>query len=49
MKKIFRVIAIINKLIMPSMTKKSLDPVKASKIQLALIGRRYYITKNSLN
>jgi|TARA_B110000444_G_scaffold216679_1_gene215289 hypothetical protein len=49
MKKIFRVIAFINKLIMPSMTKKRLDPVKASKIQLALIGWRYYITKNSLD
>ena len=49
MKKIFRIIAFINKLIMPSMTKKRLDPVKASKIQLALIGWRYYITKNSLD
>lgn len=49
MKKFFKVVAIINKLILPSMTKKKLDPVKASKIQLALIGWRYYITKNSLD
>ncbi len=49
MKKFFKVIAVINKLIMPSMTKKNIDPVKANKMQLALIGWRYYITKNSLN
>tara|TARA_B110000305_G_C19054927_1_gene454397 strand:- start:374 stop:523 length:150 start_codon:yes stop_codon:yes gene_type:complete len=49
MKKLFKVIASLNKLIMPSMTKKRLDPVNASKIQLAIIGWRYYITKNSLD
>jgi hypothetical protein len=31
------------------MTKRRLDPVKASKVQLALIGWRYYVTKNSLS
>jgi|TARA_B110000914_G_C15241200_1_gene344223 hypothetical protein len=49
MKKIFKILAKINKLILPSMTKRRLDPVKASKVQLALIGWRYYVTKNSLS
>lgn len=48
MKILFKIIAKINKLIIPSMTKKGLDPVKANKLQLAIIGWRYYITKNSL-
>ncbi len=48
MKYLFKLIAIINKLLLPSMTKKKIDPVKASKFQLALIGWRYFITKNSL-
>ena len=48
MKILFKIIAKINKLIIPSMTKRGLDPVKANKLQLAIIGWRYYITKNSL-
>ena len=48
MKYLFKLIAIINKLLLPSMTKKKIDPVKANKFQLALIGWRYFITKNSL-
>ena len=49
MKKIFKILAKINKLILPSMTKRRLDPVKASKFQLLIIGWRYYVTKNSLS
>lgn len=49
MKFLFKIIARLNKLVLPSMTKKRLDPVKANKIQLAIIGWRYYITKNSLD
>ena len=48
MKILFKIVAKINKLIIPSMTKKGLDPVKANKLKLAIIGWRYYITKNSL-
>ncbi len=48
MKILFKIIAKINKLIIPSMTKRGLDPVKANKLQLTIIGWRYYITKNSL-
>jgi len=48
-KTIFKTVAKINKLILPSLTKKSFDMTKASKFQLALIGWRYYITRNSLD
>jgi len=46
---IFKIVAKINKLLLPSLTKRSLDMSKASKFQLALIGWRYYITRNSLD
>ena len=49
MKNIFKLIAKINKVILPSLTKNGLDPVKATKFQLLLLGWRYYITKNSLD
>jgi len=46
---IFKIVAKINKLILPSLTKRQFDMSKASKFQLALIGWRYYITRNSLD
>ena len=49
MKKLFQNLAYLNKLILPSLTKKGLDPVKASRFQLVLIGWRYYVTINSLD
>ncbi|MFY0603230.1 MAG: SsrA-binding protein [Flavobacteriaceae bacterium] len=48
-KSIFKVIAKLNKLLLPSYTKKQLDISKASKLQLAIIGWRAYVTLNSLN
>lgn len=48
MKRLFKILAYLNKLILPSLTKKGLDPIRASKFQLVLIGWRYYITINSL-
>lgn len=47
-KSIFRLIAKVNKAILPSYSKKQLDLSKASKLQLAVIGWRVYITKNAL-
>ncbi len=47
-KQVFKTLAKINKLILPSFTKKGLDISKASKLQLAIIGWRAFITKNSL-
>ena len=47
-KSIFRLIAKVNKVILPSYSKKQLDLSKASKLQLAVIGWRVYVTKNAL-
>ena len=46
--KIFKALAKLNKVILPSYSKKQLDLSKASKLQLAIIGWRVYITKNAL-
>ena len=47
-KEIFKLLAKLNKAILPSFTKKRLDLTKASKIQLAIVGWRSYVTLNSL-
>jgi hypothetical protein len=48
-KKVFKILAKINLLILPSFTKKELDISKASKFQLAIIGWRAFVTINSLD
>ena len=45
----FKSLAKINKVIFPSLGKKRIDMSKASKLQMAIIGWRYFITKNSLD
>jgi len=45
----FKVLAKINKAILPSFSKKQLDLTNANKIQLAIIGWRWYVTKRALN
>lgn len=45
----FSVVAKVNKTILPSFTKRQLDITKATKIQLAIIGWRAYVTKNALS
>ena len=47
-KNTFKILARINKLILPSFSKKRLDMGKASKLKMAIIGWRYFVTKNSL-
>ncbi len=42
-------LARVNKLILPSYTKRRLNLAKASKIQLAIIGWRYFVTTNALD
>jgi hypothetical protein len=46
---IYKILAKINKLLLPSFTKQQLDITKAKKWQMALIGWRYYITKRALD
>ena len=45
----FKILAQINKLILPSFTKQGLDVTKAKKWQMAIIGYRYYVTKRALD
>jgi hypothetical protein len=47
-KQVFKILSNINKILLPSFTKKRLDMVKAKKWQMAIIGWRYFVTKNSL-
>lgn len=47
-KSFFSVLAKLNKVILPSLSKRRVDLAKASKWQLAIIGWRYYVTKESL-
>lgn len=48
-RKFFKALAKFNKRILPSLSKKEIDLEKASKIQLALIGYRAWVTKNALD
>ena len=44
----YKILAKINKLILPSFTKQQLDLAKAKKWQLAIIGWRYFVTTRAL-
>jgi hypothetical protein len=44
----FKSLAKFNKVILPSYTKRQLDLTKATKFQLAIIGWRWFVTKNAL-
>jgi len=44
----FKLLAQLNKLLLPSFTKQHLDLAKAKKWQLAIIGWRYYVTRKAL-
>ncbi|WP_309641025.1 SsrA-binding protein [Flavobacterium sp.] len=45
----FKVLAKINRILLPSFTKQRLDITKAKKWQLVLIGWRYYVTIRALD
>ena len=44
----FKILAKINKILLPSFTKQGLDIAKAKKWQMAIIGYRAYVTKRAL-
>lgn len=44
----YKVLAKLNKLLLPSFTKQQLDLGKAKKWQMAIIGWRYYVTTRAL-
>ncbi|NJB37426.1 MULTISPECIES: SsrA-binding protein [Flavobacteriaceae] len=45
----YKFLAKLNKVLLPSYSKKRLDLTKASKLQLAIIGYRYFITTRALD
>ena len=47
-KGMYKIIAQINRIILPSFTKQRLDLAKAKKWQMAIIGYRYYVTTRAL-
>lgn len=47
-KSFFKILATINKAILPSYTKQRLDLSKATKFQLAIFGWKVYVTKRAL-
>jgi len=49
MKLIFTSLALLNKAILPSLSKKRVDLSKANKWQMALLGWRSFITKRALD
>lgn len=44
----YKIVAKLNKLILPSFSKQRLDLAKANKWQMAIIGWRYYVTTKAL-
>lgn len=44
-----KILAKLNKLILPSFTKQQLDIAKAKKWQMAIIGWRYYVTCRAID
>ncbi|MEC3907523.1 SsrA-binding protein [Tamlana sp. 2201CG12-4] len=48
-KQLFKILAKVNKAILPSYSKKRLDLAKASKFQMIIIGWRWFVTKHALD
>jgi hypothetical protein len=48
-KEVFKFLAKVNKLILPSYSKKQLDLAKATKLQMAIIGWKWFVTRNALD
>ena len=46
---LFKLLAKINKTVLPSYTKRKLDISKATKLQLAIIGWRAFVTMKALD
>jgi len=46
---LFKLLAKINKTVLPSYTKRKLDISRATKLQLAIIGWRAFVTMKALD
>lgn len=49
MKLIFKILAVLNKLLLPSLTKQRIDLAKANKFQMVLFAWRLFVTKRALD
>ena len=45
----FKILAKLNKRLLPNYTKQGLDLAKATNFQMAIIGWKYYVTKKALD
>jgi len=45
----YKFLAKLNKVLLPSFTEQQLDLAKAKKWQMAIIAYRYYVTKRALD
>jgi hypothetical protein len=45
----FKILAQINKLFLPSFSKQQMDLAKAKKWEMTIIGYRYYVTTRALS
>ncbi|MGC1204211.1 MAG: SsrA-binding protein [Flavobacteriaceae bacterium] len=48
-KQVFKFLAKVNKILLPSYSKKQLDLSKATKLEMVIIGWRWFVTKNALS
>ena len=48
-KYLFKILAILNKKLLPSLRKRRVNVYKLNKRQKLLLGYRYWVTKNSLD
>ena len=48
-KQVFKVLANVNKAILPSYSKQRIDLSKANKLQMVVFGWRLYVTKRALD
>jgi len=48
-KHFFKILSKINKKVLPSYSKKRLDLQKATKVQMAIIGWKLWVTKKALD
>lgn len=44
----YKLLAKLNKLLLPNFTRQRLDLAKANKWQMAIIGWKYFVTKKAL-
>lgn len=47
-KQFFKILAKLNKILLPSFSKRKINPLKLNRLQIAILGWRTYVTKRAL-